>query len=208
MRHRVGGTGKTGFAEGLLDMADHLVGREVDDAEMAPAILVALLLGMSEDRMRAIRGDSKARRAEAAGLDIALDSAQRAVARRIERLLQVKHGHRTGMAMLEGRCRFRRRAAGMVNDIGAALIRRDRDRDRLAARNHGLAVDLDIRGDAQAIDHRLRRPVIGRINRLFKVDDQDDIVPAPAREEIVFRHDLICASDRAKRQRSSEKRRP
>jgi hypothetical protein len=62
MRHRIGRAGEARLAIGLLDPLDDLVGGEIDDADMAAAILVAFALGMGEHRMLAVGRDGKAGR--------------------------------------------------------------------------------------------------------------------------------------------------
>jgi hypothetical protein len=173
----------------LLDLVDYLVAAQVDDVDMAAAILIALLFRMSKGSVPAVRSDGETCGAEALGIDPALDGGKGIAGGGIGRLGQIKDGDRARVAVLKGGSRLRVGVPGMVRDVGASSVWRDGDDDGLAAGNRvGLAgaFCVDVGGHAQAVDHRVRRAVIGRVQRALQVDHQHHIVPPPAGQEVIL----------------------
>src|ERR671914_570823 len=82
----------------------------------------------------------------------------------------------------------------MIDHISIPACLRDRDAHGLSAGDgidDAVAVGIDVGRHADAVDDGFRSAVVVRIKRAAKIDDGDDVVPAPADQDVTIFH---CSS--------------
>ena len=175
-----GGHGKPGLPHASSTSCSRLRAVQVEHGDHAAAVFRPVALGARHQRVLAVERDREPDRSEIAGRNDRLDGVERHAVGRIERLRDVDHGDRARVAVLEVGGGLRRHRSGMVDDVREAAVGRQHDVDRLAAGRHAGRI---VGRDAHAVDDRVRRAVVARLDRAGHVDHQDRVVPAPADEQ-------------------------